>query len=175
MRTNIFLLVGAVTFLTGVGTAVAGPCTARIDEVSKQLASRDAGSGPVNPGATQGGGGGAVGSTGAISSQSGAAGSSGSPATPREVPVAGQTPKTEATPAMNAATQGRATSPADVRAQTQGQPTSAQVAQGEGSSGPDAMRQSMTALERARTLDREGKEADCMSAVQEAGRLSGNR
>jgi hypothetical protein len=76
---------------------------------------------------------------------------------------------------MNAATQGRATSPADARAQTQGQPTSAQVAQGERSSGPDGMRQAMTSLERARTLDREGKEADCMSAVQEAGRLSGTK
>jgi len=76
---------------------------------------------------------------------------------------------------MNAATQGRATSPADARAQTQGQPTSAQVAQGERSPGADSMRQAMTALERARALDREGKEADCMSAVQDAGQLSGAR
>jgi hypothetical protein len=35
------------------------------------------------------------------------------------------------------------------------------------------MRQAMAALDQARTFDREGKEADCMSAVQQADRLSG--
>ncbi|WP_154660872.1 hypothetical protein [Microvirga lotononidis] len=89
-----------------------------------------------------------------------------------QVPKAGELPKTEATPAMNAVTQGRATSPADTRAQTQGQPTSAQVAQGAGNaSGSDNVRQAMAALDRARTFDRDGKETDCMSAVQEADRL----
>jgi hypothetical protein len=76
---------------------------------------------------------------------------------------------------MNTAAQGRATSPSDARAQTQGQPTSAQIAQGEKASGPDTMRQAMAALDRARAFDREGKEADCMSAVQEADRLSAMR
>ena len=157
MKTNTYLFVGVFSLAASAGVAVAGPCTGRIDDLSKQLASRDAGSGPTNPGASQATQGGPVNTTGAI-----------------QVPKAGETPKTEATPAMNAVTQGRATSPSDARAQTQGQPTSAQVAQGTGTAaGADNMRQAMAALDKARAFDREGKEADCMSAAQEAGRLSG--
>jgi hypothetical protein len=156
MRMNAYLLIGVVSFGASVGTAWAGPCTGRIDDISKQMASRDAGSGPTTPGGSQTAQEGTVSSTGAI-----------------QVPKAGETPKTEATPAMNAVTQGRATSPADARAQTQGQPTSAQVAQGAGTAASDNVRQAMASLDRARTLDREGKEADCMSAVQEADRLFG--
>lgn len=175
MRTKTFLLFSVVFIVASAGAAVAGPCTSRIDEISKQLASRDAGSGPTSPGATQEGQGGAVTSTGTIQGQGSAAGSSGATATPRQVPKAGETAETQATPAMNAATQGRATSPADARAQTQGEPTSAEIAQGEKPSGPDHMRQAMVALERARAFDQQGKEADCMSAAQEAGQLSGMR
>jgi hypothetical protein len=157
MRMNAFLLIGVVSFGASVGTAWAGPCTGRIDDISKQMASRDAGSGPTTPGGSQTAQEGTVSSTGAI-----------------QVPKAGETPETAATPAMNTVTQGRATSPSDARAQTQGQPTSAQVAQGAGSaSGTDNMRQAMAALDRARTFDRDSKEADCMSAVQEAARLFG--
>jgi hypothetical protein len=157
MMVNTFIVVGVISLGASVGPAWAGPCTGRIDTVSKQMASRDAGSGPINQSGSQAMQGGAENSTGAI-----------------QVPKAGETPKTEATPAMNAVTQGRATSPADARAQTQGLPTSAQVAQGAGNaSGSDNVRQAMAALDRARTLDREGKEADCMSAVQEADRLFG--
>jgi hypothetical protein len=156
MRTKTFLLMGVISLVTSVATAWAGSCTGRIDAVSKQMASHDAGSGPIHPGGAQAGQGGNVSSTGAI-----------------QVPKAGETPKTEATPAMNAVTQGRATSPADARAQTQGQPTSAQVAQGAETAASDNVRQAMASLDRARTFDREGKEADCMSAVQEADRLFG--
>lgn len=170
MNTNIFLMAGVVSLTVGIGTAAAGPCTGRIDEITKQLASRDADSGPTNTAASQSQQSGGVASTGSIPSQNSAPA-----ATPRQVPQAGQTAETEATPAMNAATQGRAASPSDVRAQTQGQPTSAQVAQGGGSQGSDNMRQAMVALEKARAFDREGKEADCMSAVQEADKLSGMR
>jgi len=173
MRTNTYLLVSVVALVASAGAAVAGPCTGRIDEVSKQLASRDAGSGPTSPGGSQMAQGEAVTSTGTIQGQGSAAGSSGPTATPRQVPKAGEAAETQATPAMNMATQGRAASPSDARAQTQGQPTSAQIAQGEKASGPDHMRQAMAALDRARALDRDGKEADCMSAVQEADQLSG--
>jgi hypothetical protein len=159
MRTNTFLIVSVVSLVASAGTAAAGPCTSRIDDISKQLASRDAGSGPTNPGGSQTAQGGAVNTTGTI-----------------QVPKAGETPGTAATPAMNTLTQGRATSPSDARAQTQGQPTSAQVAQGAGAAtGADNMRQAMAALDQARAFDREGKEADCMSAVQQADRLSGTR
>jgi len=168
MRTTTYVLVSVAALVASAGTAAAGPCTGRIDAVSKQLASRDAGSGPTSPG-------GAVNSTGTIQGQGGTAGSSGPTATPRQVPKAGEVAETQATPAMNAATQGRAASPSDARAQTQGQPTSAQIAQGEKASGPDHMRQAMAALDRARAFDRDGKEADCMSAVQEADQLSGMR
>lgn len=174
MRTNTFLLIGIASLVASAGAASAGPCTARIDEVSKQMASLDAGSGPVNPNAQMGQSG-SVTSTGSIQGQGSGAGAPGVSATPRQVPGAGASPETQATPAMNAATQGRATSPADARAQTQGEPTSAQIAQGEKASGPDQMRQAMAALDRARALDRDGKEADCMSAVQEADQLSGMR
>jgi hypothetical protein len=160
MRTNSFLLVGVFSLVASVGTAVAGPCTGRIEDVSKQLASRDAGSGPTNPGGSQTAQGATVNATGTVQGQGSVAGP----------------PGTEATPAMNTVTQGRATSPSDARAQTQGQPTSAQIAQGErASSGSDHMRQAMAALDRARAFDREGKEADCMSAVQQADRMSGMR
>lgn len=175
MRTNTFLLVSVFALVASAGAAVAGPCTGRIDEVSKQLASRDAGSGPTSSGGSQTAQGGAVTSTGTIQGQGSATSSSGPTATPREVPKAGEAAETQATPAMNTATQGRATSPSDVRAQTQGQPTSAQIAQGEKASGPDHMRQAMAALDRARAFDREGKEADCMNAIREADQLSGMR
>jgi hypothetical protein len=175
MRKNTFLVMSVVSLVASAGAAVAGPCTGRIEQVSKQLASRDAGSGPTSAGGSQATQGGAVTSTGTIQGQGSATGSSGVTTAPRQVPKAGEAAETEATPAMNAATQGRATSPSDARAQTQGQPTSAQIAQGERASGPDHMRQAMTALDRARAFDREGKEADCMSAVQEADQLSGMR
>lgn len=175
MRTNTFLLVSVVSLAASAGAAIAGPCTGRIDEVSKQLASRDAGSGPTSSSGSQTAQEGAVTSTGTIQGQGSATGSSGASATPRQVPKAGEAAETQATPAMNTATQGRATSPSDARAQMQGQPTSAQIAQGERASGPDHMRQAMAALDRARAFDREGKEADCMSAIQEADQLSGMR
>jgi hypothetical protein len=173
MKPKVPLLLSAAFLVMGIGSAAAGPCTGRIDEISKLMASRDAGSGPTSTGSSQMGQGGAATSTSAI--QASPAGSPGVAATPREVPKAGEAPKTEATAAMNAATQNRATSPSDVRAQTQGQPTSSQVAQGAKSINSDSMKQAMAALDRARTFDREGKEADCMSAAQEAGQLSGSK
>jgi hypothetical protein len=125
------------------------------------MTSRDAGSGPTTAGAAADQGG-TVSSTGSLQ------------AAPREVPKAGEAPKTGVTPAMNAMTENRATSPADVRAQIQGQPTTSQVAEGDGSmKQTDSMQRAMAALDRARALDREGKEAECMSNVQEAGQLSG--
>ena len=59
--------------------------------------------------------------------------------------------------------EGRAASPQDVQRQTAGQPTAAEQSR----SGPT--QRSMTeALNHARALDQQGKESECMAAVQEA-------
>ena len=123
MKRDTFLLVRLSSSVAGVGTAVAGPCTARIDDVSKQLASRDAGLRPDQPRRFPDGAGSGrqrnrcdpgAGQRGRFcrshrNTRSGAEGWRGR--------------RDKVTPAMNAATQGRATSPSDARAQSQGQPT----------------------------------------------------
>ena len=82
---------------------------------------------------------------------------------------------------MNTASQGRATSAQDVRSQQQGQPTSAQIAQGSaqpaGGSQPqaDKMMQANAALDRARAADQKGDNAGCTQALGEAKQLVGNR
>jgi hypothetical protein len=46
---NAKALFGSVALLAlGAGTATAGPCTGEIDNLTKLLASRDAGSGPTS-------------------------------------------------------------------------------------------------------------------------------
>ena len=117
-----------------------------------------------------------------------AAGAAGSSATvpnvsadPSRTLRAGEAPKTDATVAMNTASQGRATSAQDVRSQQQGQPTSAQIAQGSaqpaGGSQPqaDKMMQANAALDRARAADQKGDNAGCTQALGEAKQLVGNR
>ena len=74
---------------------------------------------------------------------------------------------------MKQQTEGKAASPEDVRRQTAGQPPAAQQGAG-GGAGTDSMRAG-NALERARVLDRDGKETECMEAVREARQLSGTR
>jgi hypothetical protein len=75
---------------------------------------------------------------------------------------------------MGQETQGKATSSEDVRRQTQGEPTTAQ--QGTGTAGrSDKMDQADRALEQARALDRQGKEAECMDSVRQAKELAGSR
>lgn len=160
MKTHIFLTAGSILLASG-GMVMAAPCADRIADLSKQLSRTDAGSGPTTAGAPTNQGG-TVSSTGTVQ------------ASPPEVPKAGQTPKTGVTPAISAMTENRATSPADVRAQIQGQPSTSQAAQSGGSTKQtDSMQRAMAALDRARALDRAGKEDECMSAIQEAERLSG--
>jgi len=74
---------------------------------------------------------------------------------------------------MKQQTEGKATSPEDVRRQTAGQPTAAQ--QGGAATKPDAPMQASSALDRARMFDQQGKEAECMTAVGEAKQLAGQR
>jgi hypothetical protein len=68
---------------------------------------------------------------------------------------------------------GKATSPEDVRRQTAGQPTAAEQAQTGRPAASTDKGEASAALERARSLDQGGKEAECMTAIQEAKRLSG--
>jgi hypothetical protein len=77
------------------------------------------------------------------------------------------------TAAMNRESQS-ASSPQDVQRQTQGQPTAAQQAQGQRSSAQNLVR-ATAELERARVYDQHGKEADCLSAIEQVKLLMGTR
>jgi hypothetical protein len=85
-------------------------------------------------------------------------------------PAAGTAGQHPPTAAMGAATGGSAASPQDVQRQTAGQPTAAQ-SQG-AATGSDKSAAS-AALDRARTLDQQGKEAECMDAVRQAKQHAG--
>lgn len=73
---------------------------------------------------------------------------------------------------MSREAQGKATSPEDVRRQTEGQSTAAEQAKGR-SAGTANKAEASAALDRAKGLDRAGREAECMEAVQQAKRLIG--
>src|SRR5262245_6776101 len=122
-----------------------GPCGTEIENLSKTLAAKDAGSGPTA---------GAAGSTQTTTSPS------------------GQHPPTSV---MRQETEGKATSPEDVRRQTTGQPPAAQQGTTGSAVTASSPMQASSALERARTLDRQGKEAECMAALREAKQLAGRR
>lgn len=165
MKTGLMIASTSLILLVTSQAGLAGPCSDQISEFQKIIASSDAGSGPtMRTGST----------TGSIGSgQSSTGVSSGGPAisaTPSQVPQAGAAPGTEATAAMNQVTQDRATSPADVRAQIQGQPTASQSAAGAGrpSSGGERIKLVEAALDRARSADQRGDAAACMTALQEA-------
>ena len=97
-RTHIVASTSMTLFVWGASSAIAGPCTIEIDGLTKMISDKDAGSGPTV---------GAIGQTQA-------------PASSRvEHPP---------TAVMNQETQGKATSPEDVRRQTEGQPTVARDA-----------------------------------------------
>jgi hypothetical protein len=121
----------------------AGPCTTEIDNVAKTLAAKDAGSGP----------------TGSVAGNMQSAATSVSQHPPTSI--------------MKQQTEGKATSPEDVRRQTAGQPTAAQ--QGGTATKSETPMQASSALDRARVLDRQGKEAECIAAVREAKQLAGQR
>ena len=183
------LLASSALLAFGLSPSWAGPCTDQIAEIQKTMSSMDAGSGPTmgarpgqNPTTTSSTTATADGSGGPASAAAGSAATvpnvSGNPA---QTPRAGEAPKTDATVAMNTASQGRATSAQDVRSQQQGQPTSAQIAQGSaqpaGGSQPqaDKMMQANAALDRARAADQKGDNAGCTQALGEAKQLVGNR
>jgi hypothetical protein len=116
-----------------------------IDGLAKTFAAQDAGSGP-----TSGAGGGA----------------------PSTVQKSDQHPPSAV---MGQETQGKATSPEDVRRQTAGQPTATEQGKTGAAAGPGNSIEASRALDRARALDQQGKEAECMAAVGEAKQLAGPR
>ena len=176
--------------LLSIGTAAAGPCATEIDNLTKVLASRDAGAGPTT---------GAAGSTagqhpptaamGAADTSTAASSNAAGSARPQHPPTAamnevaqGGNPTPQArekpreqhppTAAMNKATQGGAASPQDVQSQTRGGPTAAQQAQGARSHAAERLGSAEAALERARGFDRSGQESQCMEAVEQARQLA---
>jgi hypothetical protein len=188
MKMSTFILASVAVLTCSMNRATAGPCTTEIDNVTKVLAAKDAGSGP-SPGA--------------------------SGATPSPAPASDQHPPTAA---MSQAAQGTATSPEDARRQTAGQPTAGEQRAGgqavqhpptatmsqatqsqtapatTGQHPPTAVMSEATrnqaappstasgnsseaslALSRARTLDQQGREAECMEAVRQARQFAGPR
>jgi hypothetical protein len=150
MKATGSILGSCALFVVQCGPTAAGPCTTKIDGLTKVLSAKDAGSGP------------AANSTASQSTSS-----------------SGERAQHPPTAAMSEATKGKATSAADVRRQTAGQPTAAEQTGTTGSATQHAGGTSNTmeagmALDRARALDEQGKEAECMQAVQEATRLSGS-
>jgi hypothetical protein len=134
------LLASVLLGVLFVGSANAGPCANEIANLTKSLATKDAGSGPT-PGAQ-------------------------ASANQRSSNPSDQHPPNTA---MREQTEGKATSPEDVRRQNTGQPTVAQP--GAANTTPDNTTGKGDALKRARMLDAQGKEAECMQAIREAKQL----
>ena len=140
-----FAALGTVTLLCS--TALAGPCADRIAQMEKAQSATDAGSGPTKP---------ATGASGDVA------------AAPSAAAPAGQAPGTGGTAAMSAAVGNKATSPADVRAQQQGQ---ASASQGATSSGmQNASGEFSRAMRDAKTADQKGDVAACNRSLDEAQR-----
>ena len=185
---TITLLLGACAIVAlPLGTAAAGPCTAEIENVTKLLASRDAGSGPTaGPTTGQHPPTSAMGAADSSTAASAAAAESAKPQHPPTAtmnqatqgggasPRAGETVREQHPPtaAMNEATQGSAASPQDVQTQTRGGPTAAQQAEGARRPATDRLASAQSALEQARSFDGSGQETQCMEAIERAKGLT---
>ncbi len=90
-------------------------------------------------------------------------------------PAASSSSQHPPTSIMKQQTEGKATSPEDVRRQTAGQPTAAQQGTSGAAGSADAAIRAGSALDRARALDQQGKEAECMEAIREAKQFAGSR
>jgi hypothetical protein len=140
------LLAAGALLAVPMSSAAAGPCTAEIENVSKMMSGRDAGSGPT------------TGAGGAADQQ----------------PAGRRAEEHPPTDVMTKQLQGRAASPQDVQSQTRGGPTAAEQAQGaQRPAAAEAIASAQTALDEARNHDRAGKEAECMDAVARAKRSLG--
>jgi len=186
----IISLLGACTVVAlPLATAAAGPCTAEIENVTKLLASRDAGSGPTaGPMGTTTGQHPPTSAMGAADSSTTASAAAAESAEPQHPPTAamnqaaqggsaspraGDTVRQQHPPtaAMNEATGGGAASPQDAQSQTRGGPTAAQQAEGARRPAAEQLASAKSALEQARSFDRSGQEAQCMEAIERSKRL----
>lgn len=143
MKYPVLTSLAAAGLALGLAAPAAADCSAEIDQITQRLSASDAGSGPT-AGVSAPAGSGAV-----------------------TAPQAGEVPGTEATAAMTAATEGRATSPADVQRQTEGEPTAgdAGAAAGATTSGSAEV---MAKLADARAAAAANDDEACMRAVEEA-------
>jgi hypothetical protein len=91
------------------------------------------------------------------------------------MPKEGVVPGTDATQTMNEAVQGKAASPEDVQKQNQGQPTAAEAAKAGASTPAAGTSNALNSLQQAKELDKAGKEAECMSAIQDAKKQMGSQ
>jgi len=190
MKAKVIIL-ASCALLALPASAGAGQCTSEIDALSKVLIAHDAGSGPTSGAATSGMGQHPPTTAMSQADQGGTASAAAEQsAKPQHPPTATMNRETTGssmpsgaaevkqehppTTAMNRETQGSAASPQDVQRQTQGQPTAAQQAQGQIAQS-HGMAGAMNALERARSLDQQGKESECLSAVGMAKLMSGAR
>ena len=187
MKTKTFVLAGAALLAFGVAPAMSGPCTTEIDALAKTFAARDAGAGPTAgaSGRTQSGAGPGNQHPPTAAMNQATQGQATSPEDVRRQ-TAGQPPAAQQgaaqqgaaaqhppTAAMSEATRGQ-TAPA-----TTGQhpPTAAMSEANRGQAAPrpagsDNASEASLALGRARALDQQGKETECMEAVGQAKQLA---
>ena len=187
METKTFILASVAVFALGVGSATSGPCTTEIDGLAKTLSAKDAGSGPT-PGAS-----GRTSTAANPSSQhpptaAMSQATQGQATSPEDVrrqtagqPTAAQqgTTGTAAqhppTAVMSEATQGQ-TAPAATSGQHPPTAAMSEATRSQAAPGPAALgntSEASIALGRARELDQQGKEAECMDAVREVKQLAG--
>jgi len=144
MRTAIAIAACLASTLC-TGAALAGPCTVEIEQLTKIMATKDAGSGPTS---------GATGATSAQNQRSQA----------QHPPAA----------IMNQQTENKAVSPEDVRRQTEGRPTSSQEATKSPGGNQGNQAEASASLAKAKELDAAGREAECLQAVKTAKSLAGS-
>jgi hypothetical protein len=181
---SVRALVGSVALLAlAAATATAGPCTSEIENLTKQVASKDAGSGPTSGGAASAhpSAAGQHPPTAAMSQATG-----GGAASPEDVrrQATGQPPAAQQgtsgsagqhppTAAMQEATRGQAapTTAGHPPTTAMSQATQAQTAPRAASGGDP--NDAAALLAQARSADAQGQEAQCMEAVQRVKRLIG--
>jgi hypothetical protein len=146
MKIPLIALGAGAGCLLMAGTALAGPCGAQIDALTKQLEASDAGMGPTANGAV------GVGTM--------------NPVSPSAAPKTTTHPPTGT---MNEASQNKATSAQDVQNQNTGQGTMADQSTNATAATANGGNQSaLLALEQARRFDQAGDQVACMDQVTKA-------
>jgi hypothetical protein len=191
MKTTAVMFGACILVALPMGTAEAGQCTAEIENVTKLLASRDAGSGATAGSAASTTTGqhppsAAMGAADPSTAASSTAAESGRPQHPPTATMneatRGGGPSSQAggareqhppTAAMGEATRGGAASPQDVQSQIRGGPTAAQQAEGARRPASDKLAAAQAALNEARGFDQSGNESACMDAIERAKPLGG--